>query len=84
FFFPAILIGAVGFIGCESSIIITLFLLAMGFNGFMHSGFNVTHVDMSPEFSGSLMGLTNCIANTAGFLAPIYVGMITESGVSNS
>ncbi|GFT28776.1 hypothetical protein NPIL_232411, partial [Nephila pilipes] len=51
FFFPAILIGAVGFIGCESSIIITLFLLAMGFNGFMHSGFNVTHVDMSPEFS---------------------------------
>ncbi|GFU14955.1 inorganic phosphate cotransporter, partial [Nephila pilipes] len=28
----------------------------------------------------SLMGLTNCIANTAGFLAPIYVGMITESG----
>ncbi|GFW06676.1 vesicular glutamate transporter 1 [Trichonephila clavipes] len=52
----------------------------MGFNGFMHSGFNVTHVDMSPEFSGTLMGLTNCIANLTGFLAPLYVGIITESG----
>ncbi|GFY72488.1 hypothetical protein TNIN_170591 [Trichonephila inaurata madagascariensis] len=80
FFVPAICVGLVGFVGCEPNIIIALFTLAMGFNGFMHSGFNVTHVDMSPEFSGTLMGLTNCIANLTGFLAPLYVGFITESG----
>nr|XP_042910469.1 putative inorganic phosphate cotransporter [Parasteatoda tepidariorum] len=48
----------------------------------MYSGFNVTHVDMSPEFSGTLMGITNCIANFSGFLAPAYVGKVTESGQS--
>lgn len=80
FFVPAVCVGLVGFVGCEPGVIVFLLTIAMGFNGLMHSGFNVTHVDMSPEFSGTLMGLTNCIANFTGFLAPLYVGIITKSG----
>jgi MFS family permease len=50
----------------------------MGFNGFVFSGFNLNHIDLSPIFAGSLMGITNCIANFAGVLAPYVVGLILQ------
>lgn len=35
------------------------------------SGVSVNHVDMSPTFAGSLMGLTNFFGNFTGFLVPL-------------
>uniref|UniRef100_A0A061QLM4 Sialin n=1 Tax=Cupiennius salei TaxID=6928 RepID=A0A061QLM4_CUPSA len=80
FFVPCILVGLVAFVGCMSKLIMTLIVTSVAFSGFMFSGFNVTHVDMSPEFAGTLMGITNCIANLTGFLAPRYVGLIIKDG----
>ncbi|XP_013788638.2 putative inorganic phosphate cotransporter [Limulus polyphemus] len=64
--------------GCNDMLSISLFVLGMGFNGFIFSGFMVTHVDMAPDFAGTLMGMTNGVANLAGILAPYAVGVITE------
>ncbi|GBM03563.1 Putative inorganic phosphate cotransporter [Araneus ventricosus] len=80
FFSPALCIGLVAYIGCRPTAIIILLIVSSGLNGLCNSGFRVTHVDMSPEFAGILMGITNCIANFSGFLAPAYVGFITQSG----
>ncbi|GIY75448.1 hypothetical protein CEXT_252182 [Caerostris extrusa] len=80
FFSPAICVAIVGYVGCEPTAIIILLGLAVGLNGVSQSGYNVTHVDMCPEFAGTLMGITNCIANFSGFLAPAFVGYITQSG----
>ncbi|XP_035211568.1 putative inorganic phosphate cotransporter isoform X1 [Stegodyphus dumicola] len=82
FFGPGVCVLAVAFVGCNPVIIVVLLTVSLGLNGFMFSGFNVTHVDMSPEFAGTLMGITNCFANLAGFLAPAYVGYITHEGQS--
>ncbi|RWS19996.1 putative inorganic phosphate cotransporter-like protein, partial [Leptotrombidium deliense] len=76
---PAICLLAVTFAKCDSTLNVILLTLAMAINGFYYSGFNVTHVDMSPDFAGSLMGLTNCVANFAGILAPYVVGALTAS-----
>ena len=35
-----------------------------------------THIDMSPNFAGTLLGITNGFANIMGFLAPWFTGYI--------
>ncbi|PRD24828.1 UNVERIFIED_CONTAM: Picot [Trichonephila clavipes] len=80
FYVSGLCVLPIAFIGCEPIIIVVLLTLAMSINGFIYSGFNVVHVDMSPEFAGTLMGITNCIANLPGFLAPSFVGWIVQDG----
>jgi len=41
----------------------------------------VNHVDLSPNYAGTLMGLTNTAANVCGFLAPYVAGVITQGNV---
>jgi len=38
-------------------------------------------VELSPNYAGTLMGLTGAIANTAGFISPYIVGIIVEDQV---
>ena len=42
------------------------------------SGFHVTHVDMAPDFAGTLMGITNGISNFNGIIAPFVVTALTD------
>ncbi len=42
----------------------------------------VNHVDLSPTYAGTLMGITNTFANICGFLAPYVSGSITKGNVS--
>ncbi|XP_064480573.1 sialin-like isoform X2 [Ornithodoros turicata] len=79
FFGAAICLFAVSFVGCNAKLSVVLFTIAMGINGFSFSGYMVTHVDMSPDFAGTLMGMTNAFANLAGILAPLAVGSLTNS-----
>lgn len=43
------------------------------------SGFHVTHVDMAPDFAGTLMGITNGVSNFNGIIAPRVVTALTDS-----
>jgi hypothetical protein len=76
----ACLIG-VSLAKCNFTLSVTFFTLALALNGFTYSGFAITHVDMSPEFAGILMGITNSIANIPGFMAPIVVSAFTNEAV---
>ncbi|KAK3921330.1 Putative inorganic phosphate cotransporter, partial [Frankliniella fusca] len=40
------------------------------------AGYLVNHVDLSPNFSGALMGVTNSLSNTMGIIAPIFVSQL--------
>ncbi|GIY87850.1 hypothetical protein CDAR_537611 [Caerostris darwini] len=80
FFGPALCLIAVSLSGCQPMLIVILLSLAMGLNGFAYAGFIVTHVDMSPDFAGTLYGITNFFSNFTGFLVPAYVGFIMEEG----
>ncbi|KAH9525913.1 hypothetical protein DERF_000044 [Dermatophagoides farinae] len=55
---------------------IILFTIALGCNGMFLAGYHVTHLDMSPTYASTLMGITNCLANLAGIFAPYVVGII--------
>jgi hypothetical protein len=38
-------------------------------------------MELTPNFAGSLMGMTTMIANTTGFLAPLFTGAVTNNNV---
>ncbi|XP_015792496.1 putative inorganic phosphate cotransporter isoform X2 [Tetranychus urticae] len=79
---PAICIVGLVLAKCDIHWIIAALFLSMALNGFTYSGFNITHVDMSPDYAGTLMGITNCIANVAGILAPVYAGIMNSKEIS--
>lgn len=58
--------------------VVAIFLLtiAVGLNGCTYVGYMVNHMDLSPNFAGPLMGLTNTIANIMSVLGPLTVGYI--------
>ena len=43
----------------------------------------VNHVDLSPNYAGTLFGITNMMANISGFLTPYMTGAITTGNVSH-
>lgn len=49
----------------------------MGFMGNYYPGLRVNLLDLSPNYCGSIMALSNGIAAIAGVVAPTFVGMMT-------
>ena len=43
--------------------------------------FKAVFPDVAPNYSGTLMGISNTFANSAGFISPIIVGLLTEGNV---
>ncbi|XP_044754354.1 putative inorganic phosphate cotransporter isoform X1 [Coccinella septempunctata] len=75
-FGPAIALIGASFTGCNKWLTVAILTVGVGLNGGIYSGFKVNHLDISPQFAGILMALTNCLANLAGLLAPIYAGHV--------
>ncbi|CAH1100632.1 unnamed protein product [Psylliodes chrysocephalus] len=80
-FIPAIALFALVFIGPEEKVL-TVFVLviAVGVNTAILSGFHVNHIDIAPNHSGTLMGITNAIGNVAAILAPLAVDLFKKLG----
>ncbi|EDW72453.1 uncharacterized protein Dwil_GK20703 [Drosophila willistoni] len=55
---------------------IALLTLAVATNSATYLGFHVNHIDLAPNYAGTLMGITNCAANFMSILAPLIVGLI--------
>lgn len=50
--------------------------ISVGLDGFIYCGYMCNHMDLSPNFAGPLMGLTNSLANILSILGPTTVGLI--------
>ncbi|KAL1494024.1 hypothetical protein ABEB36_009697 [Hypothenemus hampei] len=57
---------------------VSLLVVAVGFNAGIFCGFNVNHVDISPNHAGILMGITNGISNIFGIVAPLLVQFLVS------
>ncbi|EFA07862.1 putative inorganic phosphate cotransporter [Tribolium castaneum] len=74
---PAIALVFLGFMDEEhKNLAIALLVVAVGLNSAIYSGFNVNHMDISPNHSGTLMGITNCVSNIFSLLAPLFVQVV--------
>lgn len=70
------------YIGCERLIAVLMMTSAVTSIGGMFSGFLSNHIDIAPNFAGTLMAITNTVATIPGIIVPIFVGKLTESDVS--
>lgn len=74
---PAIFIVAASYAGCDKVAVVVLFTIAMGFMGTFYAGMKVNSLDLSPNYAGSLMAVTNGIGAITGIIAPYVVGVLT-------
>lgn len=50
--------------------------------GGMFCGFLSNHIDIAPNYAGTLMAITNTAATLPGIVMPIFVGAVTQGNVS--
>lgn len=60
-------------------IFLTIIIAAEAAN---NCGFLANHLDLSPNFAGTIMGFTTCASNATAVMAPIIVGLIVTDKVS--
>ncbi|XP_053963959.1 putative inorganic phosphate cotransporter [Anastrepha ludens] len=74
---PAVTLIALGYITREQAdLAVILLTLTVGINSAVHFGFQVNHIDLTPNFAGTLVGLTNGISHVVSTMAPLLVGYV--------
>ncbi|KAM7342259.1 putative inorganic phosphate cotransporter [Cochliomyia hominivorax] len=63
----------------EKTFAIVLLTIAVGVNAASLCGYLVNHMDLSPNFAGPMMGITNFVANICSLCAPLVVGAIVSN-----
>ena len=78
---PAIFVACLTFVECDRENTILLLFIAVTLQGGVYSGFMVNHVDIAPNYAGTLFGITNAFATFPGWIAPMTVGYLTNGQV---
>ncbi|XP_030556489.1 putative inorganic phosphate cotransporter [Drosophila novamexicana] len=79
-YIPMCLLVALGYVPKEQdSLAVVLLTLTVGINAACHLGFQVNHIDLSPNFAGTLMGISNGLASIMSLSAPLLVGVIVTN-----
>lgn len=80
---PALALITLGFIPKDYAVLcVAMLIIAVGFNAGVYVGFQVNAVDLSPNFSGVLMGIGNGASNTFSIIAPLIVQVVVTEEVS--
>jgi len=75
---PSLCLLAIIFAGSNVPVVVTFTILAVMFYGSMFSGVFSNQTDLSPNFAGTLMALTNMLATIPGIIVPLIVGTMTQ------
>lgn len=79
---PALAMIALGYVDRkDTTLAVFMLTLAVGLNSGGYVGYLINHMDLSPNFAGTLMGLTNGISNIMSLLGPLLVGFIVTDEV---
>jgi cyanate permease len=60
---------------------VALLAIAVGVNAAAYLGFNLNHIDLSPNYAGTMMGISTCIATIMSIIAPMLAGLIVTDEV---
>ncbi|XP_033173954.1 sialin [Drosophila mauritiana] len=78
-FGPAVFMVAASYAGCNRGLVVALFTITMGLMGTYYAGMKLTPLDMSPNYAGTLMAVTNGIGAITGVVSPYLVGVMTPN-----
>ena len=74
----AVTLVCIAFLGEYEVAVEVLLFLSIGLLGAGYSGWQCLAIDMSPNYAGTLVGISNTFGSMPGFLAPLVVGALTE------
>lgn len=74
---------AASYAGCDRLAVVVLFTICMGLMGAFYAGMKLSPLDMSPNYAGTLMAITNGIGAITGVITPYLVGVMTPNVISN-
>lgn len=66
------------YIGCNRGAAVAIMAIGITSIGGMFCGFLSNHIDIAPNYAGTLMALTNTAATLPGIIVPVFVGVITH------
>lgn len=76
---PAIGVLGASYVGCNRSMATVLFTIGMAFMGFCYCSLRVNALDLSPNFSGTIMAFVNGAGCISGMLTPYFTGLLTPN-----
>lgn len=76
---PALFIVGASYAGCDRVIVVLMIALGMTTMGAALPSMKVNGLDLSPNYAGSLMALTNGIGALTGIATPYIVGILTPN-----
>lgn len=74
---PGIFMMAASYVGCNKIAAVMFFVLMMGSMGTYYAGMKLNPLDLTPNYSGTLMAIVNGIGTICGVVAPLVVGALT-------
>ncbi|XP_012271666.1 putative inorganic phosphate cotransporter isoform X2 [Orussus abietinus] len=74
---PGLFIIAASYAGCDRVAVVAMFTVGMTLMGTFYPGMKVNALDLSPNYSGTLMAIVNGIGAFTGILTPYVVGVLT-------
>lgn len=81
FFVPAAALAAIGFLEPEQKTwAVVMLMISVGVSSFTYSSYMVNHIDLSPKYAGSLMGITNGPGMFFSIVAPLAISGIESFG----
>lgn len=79
---PLVCFVVLTYIGCDRTVAVLLMTIAVTAIGGMFTGFLSNHIDIAPNYAGTLVAVTNTAATIPGIVVPFFVGWLTEADVS--
>ncbi|XP_018323710.1 putative inorganic phosphate cotransporter isoform X2 [Agrilus planipennis] len=74
---PAIFVVLASYAGCNRTLTVAFFTIGMGFMGAYYCSMKVNVLDLSPNFAGVLMAITNGVGAISGIVTPYLIGLLT-------
>lgn len=79
----AIFLLAAAYAGCNELLVGAFFTIAVGSQGFFATSSLLNPMDLSPNFSGIITGLSNGVGCMAGVAVPWVIGILTPNVSAN-
>lgn len=75
---PLICFLTICYSGNDRTLVTVLMTVAITAIGGMFSGYLSNHIDIAPNFAGTLIAITNTFATVPGIVVPVIVGELTQ------
>ncbi|XP_012064296.1 PREDICTED: putative inorganic phosphate cotransporter [Atta cephalotes] len=75
---PGVFIIAASYSSCDRTLVVAMFTIGMALMGTFYPGMKVNGLDLSPNYSGTLMALVNGMGALTGIVTPYIVGVLAS------